>query len=63
MKKLCPICQTEMVERSNIHVCPRNEIGDCSYDALNFVHEESAYVLNQANTFSDLRSYVVPNSK
>ncbi|MET2949820.1 hypothetical protein ABXV18_17065 [Vibrio owensii] len=53
MKKLCPICQTEMVERSNIHVCPRNEIGDCSYDALNFVHEESAYVINQANTFSD----------
>ncbi|GAK21870.1 hypothetical protein JCM19052_2428 [Vibrio sp. JCM 19052] len=52
-----------MVERSNIHVCPRNEIGDCSYDALNFVHEESAYVLNQANTFSDLRSYVVPDSK
>lgn len=63
MKTLCPICHTEMLERSNIHVCPRNEIGDCSYDAQNLADEELAYVFERSNLYSDLRSYTVPDSK
>lgn len=63
MKKLCPICQTEMLERSNTHVCPRNDIGDCSYDALNALNEESTFFFDQTNTHGDLRSYVSPDSK
>lgn len=63
MKTLCPICHTEMLERSNIHVCPRNEIGDCSYDAHNLANEDLAYVLDRSNHYSDLRSCSVPDSK
>ncbi|MDE1222390.1 hypothetical protein MCT05_16590 [Vibrio aestuarianus] len=63
MKKLCPICQTEMLERSNMHVCPRNDIGDCSYDALNVVNDESSFLFDQTNTHSEIRSYVVFDSK
>jgi len=63
MKKFCPICQTEMLERSNIHVCPRNDIGDCSYDALNPVSDELTFFLDQSNTYDDLRCYVSTDSK
>lgn len=30
---VCPSCKTEMISRNGIHVCPRNEIGDCAFDA------------------------------
>jgi protein PhnA len=63
MKKLCPNCRTEMIERSNIHVCPRNEIGDCSYDALSLTHEMPAYQLNDVNACSGMHSYVSQDSK
>ncbi|MDF2153832.1 hypothetical protein [Vibrio sp. CAU 1672] len=32
MERYCPICRTEMVDRNRIAVCPRNDIGECSYD-------------------------------
>ncbi len=32
MDRTCPMCNTPMIERSTEHVCPRNDIGDCSYD-------------------------------
>nr|WP_237668364.1 hypothetical protein [Vibrio toranzoniae] len=63
MKKLCPICQTEMLERSHIYACPRNDIGDCSYDALTAVNEESSFLFDQTNSHTDMRSYVVFDSK
>lgn len=32
MEKYCPICQTELIGRSQYSVCPRNSIGECAYD-------------------------------
>ncbi|MCQ1061227.1 hypothetical protein LRP52_46625 [Photobacterium sp. ZSDE20] len=32
MKKYCPYCSTEMLEHCNVFVCPRNNIGECTYD-------------------------------
>ncbi|USD34482.1 MULTISPECIES: hypothetical protein [Vibrio] len=63
MKPLCPICHTEMLERSNIHICPRNDIGDCSFDALSLGENEPASVLNQEQTMRELRSYTVSECK
>lgn len=34
MKKFCPHCHCEMLERANLYICPRNAIGDCVYDAM-----------------------------
>ncbi|CAM3069994.1 hypothetical protein [Vibrio neptunius] len=59
MKPLCPLCHTEMLERSNIHICPRNDIGDCSYDALGVGEEDPSAILNQERTMTELRSYTV----
>lgn len=39
--KQCPFCYCELVCRSGIKVCPRNEIGDCRYDAY-AQHNQSA---------------------
>lgn len=39
MKHSCPYCRTEMVERCNLYVCPMNDIGDCAYNAFEFVEE------------------------
>ncbi|MGY3569510.1 hypothetical protein [Vibrio paucivorans] len=33
MEKYCPNCHTELVDRANVHICPRHAIGDCTYDA------------------------------
>jgi len=63
MKQRCPICHTEMLERSNIHVCPRNDIGDCSYDALNMEDENYSLMLDQSQSISDLRSYSISDAK
>ena len=63
MKPLCPICHTEMLERSNIHVCPRNDIGDCTYDALSLEEDSPAFLLDQQKSNSDLRSYAVSDLK
>ncbi|WCP69397.1 hypothetical protein LYZ37_15355 [Vibrio tubiashii] len=63
MKPLCPICHTEMLERSNIHVCPRNDIGDCTYDALSLEEDSSAFLLDQQKSNSDLRSYAISDLK
>lgn len=32
MKKYCPNCRTELLNHCNIFVCPRNDIGECTYD-------------------------------
>ena len=32
MKKYCPNCRTELIDHCNRFVCPRNEIGECTYD-------------------------------
>ncbi|WP_082008435.1 hypothetical protein [Photobacterium gaetbulicola] len=32
MKKYCPYCRTELLDHCNILVCPRNDIGECTYD-------------------------------
>ncbi|MCG9677618.1 hypothetical protein [Vibrio sp. Isolate24] len=63
MKPLCPICHTEMLERSNIHICPRNDIGDCSFDAFSLGESEPASLLNQEQTMRELRSYTVSECK
>lgn len=34
MKKFCPHCHCELLERASLYVCPRNAIGDCVYDAM-----------------------------
>ena len=38
--KHCPCCSTELVIKDHIHVCPRNEIGDCYFDGYD-QHEQS----------------------
>lgn len=63
MKTHCPICHTEMLERSNLHVCPRNDIGDCTYDAFSLASEQSAFILDQHQPHSDLRTFVVNDSQ
>lgn len=63
MKPLCPICRTEMIERSSIHVCPRNDIGDCPYDALNMEEHYTSLLLNQSQASGELRSYSVSDTK
>ncbi|NOI86555.1 hypothetical protein [Vibrio sp. 99K-1] len=30
--KYCPCCSTELISRDEVHICPRNEIGDCYFD-------------------------------
>lgn len=52
-----------MLERSNIHICPRNDIGDCSYDALGMEEDEPAIIFNQETAMSELRSYSVSECK
>ncbi|MEZ8378855.1 hypothetical protein LTQ03_00035 [Vibrio splendidus] len=37
----CPCCSTELVIKDHIHVCPRNEIGDCYFDGYD-QHEQRA---------------------
>ena len=39
--KHCPCCSTELVIKDHIHVCPRNEIGDCYFDGYD-QHEQRA---------------------
>ncbi len=63
MTKLCPKCHTEMIERSNSYICPRNDIGDCTYDAFEFTDDDSPYTLKQTQGNSDLRGYTVSNTK
>ncbi|CAM3047889.1 hypothetical protein QTO01_05160 [Vibrio mytili] len=58
MKTYCPVCRTEMVERANILVCPRNEIGDCCYDSLSFTQDEDKYTHH-----NDLKTYVTSDVK
>ena len=38
MEKYCPICQTELIGRSQYSVCPRNNIGECAYDGYEEHH-------------------------
>lgn len=38
MEKYCPICQTELIGRSQYSVCPRNSIGECAYDGYEDLH-------------------------
>ena len=38
--KYCPCCSTELIERDHIHICPRNEIGDCYFDGYEQSHIE-----------------------
>ncbi|MGF1734084.1 hypothetical protein [Photobacterium satsumensis] len=42
MKKYCPYCSTELLDHCNILVCPRNNIGECTYDGYEEyrLHEE-----------------------
>ncbi|ELA6598529.1 hypothetical protein PY250_17160 [Vibrio alginolyticus] len=63
MKNLCPKCRTEMIERSNVYVCPRNDIGDCTYDAFELADDDNPYTFSQEHVSSDLRSYAVADSK
>ncbi len=44
MKTRCPMCQTEMIERSNMHFCPRNDIGECAFDPLNLESNEMSFL-------------------
>ncbi|CAH0537633.1 hypothetical protein [Vibrio marisflavi] len=32
MERFCPNCHTQLVERSTAYICPRHEIGECTYE-------------------------------
>lgn len=32
MELYCPNCKTELIERSKNYVCPRHQIGECTYE-------------------------------
>ncbi|WP_114787558.1 hypothetical protein [Vibrio tetraodonis] len=32
MSKYCPNCGIEMIDKNQVSICPRNDIGECSYD-------------------------------
>lgn len=68
MKAFCPICRTEMVERANAHACPRNDIGDCTYDPLshtqdNYTQDQYMAKLEQPQTPNAPQAYGVPDNK
>ncbi|USD62388.1 hypothetical protein J4N45_23755 [Vibrio sp. SCSIO 43140] len=41
MKHYCPHCNTELIERHQTHVCPRHDIGDCTYNALELLEQQN----------------------
>ncbi|WP_155400308.1 hypothetical protein [Vibrio campbellii] len=49
MEKYCPVCQTEMIDRSNYFICPRNNIGECAYDGYEDHHSHCCHD-NQEHT-------------
>ncbi len=53
MKAQCPICRTELLERADSHICPRNTIGDCSYDAQSHSSTESRHEFERTEEFGD----------
>lgn len=61
MQRFCPRCKTEMIERINVYVCPRHDIGDCTYDAFEDLdgHGEST---RGSSSSGDLRSFNVTDS-
>lgn len=63
MRSLCPKCHTEMIVRSNVYIYPRNDIGDCTYDAFELTDDDNPYTLSQEKVSCDLRSYAVEDSK
>ena len=32
MDRYCPNCGIEMIDKNQVSICPRNDIGECSYD-------------------------------
>ena len=32
MYKYCTNCGIEMIDKNQVSICPRNDIGECSYD-------------------------------
>ncbi len=32
MERYCPNCHTQLMERSLTYICPRHEIGECTYE-------------------------------
>ncbi len=51
MEKYCPICQTELIGRSQYSVCPRNNIGECAYDGYEEHHTHCCH--DQRNSAHD----------
>ncbi|PSW18178.1 hypothetical protein C9I98_17510 [Photobacterium sanctipauli] len=59
MKKYCPCCNTELFDRSNAYVCPRNEIGECIYDGYEaFRLEEESHNLKERRNNHYLERYI-----
>lgn len=61
MQRFCPRCKTEMIERLNVYVCPRNDIGDCTYDAFDSTDGDYESTRGQS-VHSDLRSFNTADS-
>ncbi|GEA60729.1 hypothetical protein VCO01S_19220 [Vibrio comitans NBRC 102076] len=55
--KVCPSCYSEMVSRSGIYVCPRNEIGDCRFNGYDKVGNGSEIKAMSLNKRQDSQSY------
>ncbi|MCL9780205.1 hypothetical protein M9194_02015 [Vibrio sp. S4M6] len=36
MERRCPNCNIELVKRSMTYVCPRHDIGECTYEPTYF---------------------------
>ena len=47
MEKYCPICQTELIDRSHYLICPRNNIGGCVYDGYEGHHNHCCHEVGE----------------
>lgn len=47
MEKYCPICQTELIDRSHYLICPRNNIGECAYDGYEDHHNHCCHEVGE----------------
>ena len=53
--KYCPCCSTELISRDDVHICPRNEIGEMSsveqshieYHQLKDYPQDSAFDIDE----------------
>lgn len=42
MDRYCPNCGIEMIDKNHVSICPRNDIGECSYDGYQNTLEQAS---------------------